>query len=208
MEKPYSGLTARVQLNGVTIGYLNSLELNLEKDIAEVLQFGAQYKEKLPTIKNWTASSEGTVAFASGESQHKLYQAFESGEFVTLTIKLDEGVYFEGQALISTLSISGAPDDALSISVEFEGSGAILFTLPETVTVTISSGVGGTTNPAGVIRVAKGSTVTVTCLPANGKAADKYGLNGAEPSEAITGNAFTTSALSADTTIYVTFKNA
>lgn len=208
MEKPYSGLTARVQLNGVTIGYLNSLELNLEKDIAEVLQFGAQYKEKLPTIKNWTASSEGTVAFASGESQHKLYQAFESGEFVTLTIKLDEGVYFEGQALISTLSISGAPDDALSISVEFEGSGAILFTLPETVTVTISSGVGGTTNPAGVIRVAKGDTVTVTCLPANGKTADKYGLNGATPATAITSNSFTTSALSADTTIYVTFKNA
>lgn len=208
MEKPYSGLTARVQLNGVTIGYINSLELNLEKDIAEVLQFGAQYKEKLPTIKNWTASSEGTVAFAAGESQHKLYQAFESGEFVTLTIKLDEGVYFEGQALISTLSISGAPDDALSISVEFEGSGAILFTLPETVTVTISSGVGGTTNPAGIIRVAKGGTVTVTCLPANGKTADKYGLNGATPATTITSNSFTTSALSADTTIYVTFKNA
>lgn len=208
MEKPYSGLTARVQLNGVTIGYLNSLELNLEKDIAEVLQFGAQYKEKLPTIKNWTASSEGTVAFASGESQHKLYQAFESGEFVTLTIKLDEGVYFEGSALISTLSISGSPDDALSISVEFEGSGAILFTLPETVQVTISSGVGGTTNPAGIIRVAKGGTVTVTCLPANGKTADKYGLNGATPATAITSNSFTTSALSADTTIYVTFKNA
>ena len=208
MEKPYSGLTARVQLNGVTIGYINSLELNLEKDIAEVLQFGAQYKEKLPTIKNWTASSEGTVAFASGESQHKLYQAFESGEFVTLTIKLDEGVYFEGSALISTLSISGSPDDALSISVEFEGSGAILFTLPETVQVTISSGIGGTTNPAGIIRVAKGGTVKVTCLPANGKTADKYGLNGATPSTAITSNSFTTSALSSDTTIYVTFKNA
>lgn len=208
MEKPYSGLTARVQLNGVTIGYINSLELNLEKDIAEVLQFGAQYKEKLPTIKNWTASSEGTVAFAAGESQHKLYQAFESGEFVTLTIKLDEGVYFEGSALISTLSISGSPDDALSISVEFEGSGAILFTLPETVQVTISSGIGGTTNPAGIIRVAKGGTVTVTCLPANGKTADKYGLNGATPATTITSNSFTTSALSADTTIYVTFKNA
>lgn len=208
MEKPYSGLTARVQLNGVTIGYLNSLELSLEKDIAEVLQFGAQYKEKLPTIKNWTASSEGTVAFAAGESQHKLYQAFESGEFVTLTIKLDEGVYFEGSALISTLSISGSPDDALSISVEFEGSGAILFTLPETVQVTISSGVGGTTNPAGIIRVAKGGTVTVTCLPANGKTADKYGLNGVTPATTITSNSFTTSALSADTTIYVTFKNA
>ena len=208
MERPYSGLTARVQLNGVTIGYINSLELNLEKDIAEILQFGAQYKEKLPTIKNWTASSEGTVAFAAGESQHKLYQAFESGEFVTLTIKLDEGVYFEGSALISSLSISGSPDDALSISVEFEGSGGVAFTLPETVQVTISSGVGGTTNPAGIIRVAKGGDLTITCLPANGKAADKYGLNGATPATSITANSFTLSAISADTTVEVTFKDA
>lgn len=208
MERPYSGLTARVQLNGITIGYLNSVELNIEKDIAEILQFGAQYKEKLPTIKNWTASSEGTVAFAAGESQHKLYQAFESGEFVTLTIKLDEGVYFEGTALVKSLSISGSPDDALKISVEFEGSGAVSFTLPETVQVTIYSGVGGTTNPAGIIRVAKGGTVTVTCLPANGKTADKYVLNGATTSTAISGNSFTTSALSAGTTIYVAFKDA
>ena len=208
MERPYSGLTARVQLNGVTIGYLNSLELNLEKDIAEILQFGAQYKEKLPTIKNWTASSEGTVAFAAGESQHKLYQAFESGEFVTLTVKLDEGVYFEGQALISSLSISGSPDDALSISVEFEGSGGIAFTLPETVQVTISSGVGGTTNPAGIIRVAKGGSLTVTCLPAEGKTADKYGLNGATPATTITANSFTLATINADTTVEVTFKDA
>lgn len=208
MEKPYSGLTARVQLNGVTIGYLNSLELNLEKDVAEILQFGAQYKEKLPTIKNWTASSEGTVAFAAGESQHKLYQAFESGEFVTLTIKLDEGVYFEGQALISSLSISGSPDDALSLSAEFEGSGGLAFTLPETVQVTISSGVGGTTNPAGIVRVAKGGPLTVTCLPAMGKVADKYGLNGATPATTITANSFTLATVSADTVVEVTFKNA
>ena len=65
-EKPYTGLTALVMLNGTTIGYINSVELSLEKDIAEILQFGAQYREKLPTIKNWTASSDGTVAFASG----------------------------------------------------------------------------------------------------------------------------------------------
>ena len=88
MEKPYSGLTALIKINGVKVAYLNNLELNLEKDIAEILQFGAQYREKLPTIKNWTASNEGTVAFAAGESQHKLYQAFESGELVTLTIQL------------------------------------------------------------------------------------------------------------------------
>lgn len=207
MERPYSGLTARVMLNNTLIGYINNVELSLEKDIAEILQFGAQYKEKLPTTKNWTASADGTAAFAAGESQHKLYQAYESGEFVTLTIKLDEGVYFEGNALISSLSISGSPDDALSLSAEFEGSGAVSFTLPETVQVIVKSGVGGTTNPAGVIRVAKGGNLVVTCLPAAGKTADKYGLNGTTPATAISDNTFTLSAISADTSVDVAFED-
>lgn len=206
MEKPYSGLTALIKINGVKVAYLNNLELNLEKDIAEVLQFGAQYKEKLPTIKNWTASNEGTVAFAAGESQHKLYQAFESGELVTLTVQLDQGVYFEGNALVSSLSISGAPDDALSISVEFEGSGGITFTLPQTVQLVIRSGVGGTTDPAGVLRVAKTTgSVVVTCLPAAGKEAKSYSLNSGAATT-ITANTFTVTNLTADeNTLEVTF---
>lgn len=206
-DKPFSGLTARVMLNNTLIGYLNSVELDLEKDVAEVIQFGAQYREKLPTIKNWTASSEGTVAFAAGNAQHKLYQAYESGEEVTLTIKLNDNVYFEGKALISSLSISGSPDEAMSISVEFEGSGAIEFTIPETVSVTISSSVGGTTDPAGVVYVAKGKTLDVTCAPASGMKASGYSLNGAATTT-ITNNKFTTTALTADSTIEVTFVKA
>lgn len=206
MEKPYSGLTALIKINGVKVAYLNNLELNLEKDIAEVLQFGAQYKEKLPTIKNWTASNEGTVAFAAGESQHKLYQAFESGELVTLTVQLDQGVYFEGNALVSSLSISGAPDDALSISVEFEGSGGITFTLPQTVQLVIRSGVGGTTDPAGVLRVAKTTgSVVVTCLPAAGKEAKSYSLNSGA-AQTFSNNTFTITGLTAaENTLEVTF---
>lgn len=206
MEKPYSGLTALVKVDGARVAYLNNLELNLEKDIAEIIQFGAQYREKLPTIKNWTASNEGTVAFAAGESQHKLYQAFESGELVTLTIQLDNNVYFEGDALISSLSISGAPDDALTISVEFEGSGGITFNLPETVQLVIRSGVGGTTDPAGVLRVAKTSgSVTVTCLPAAGKEAKSYSLNDGSATT-ITSNSFTITGLTtAENIVVVTF---
>ena len=207
MEKPYTGLTALVKINGTAVGYINNVELSLEKDVAEILQFGAQYREKVPTIKNWTASSEGTVAFAAGEGQHKLYQAFESGELVTLQVKLDESVYFEGSALVSSLSISGSPDDAMSISVEFEGSSAVTFTLPETVTVIITSGVGGTTTPAGTIRSVKAGDLTITCSPAAGKVADKYFLNSAPTGTAIVANAFTLTALAADATVNVTFKS-
>lgn len=204
MEKPYSGLTALIKVNGVTLGYMNGIELNLEKDIAEILQFGAQYKEKIPTIKNWSASSDGTVAFAAGESQEKLFLAFESGELITLQIKLDASVYFEGEALVSSLSISGSPDGELTITAEFEGSGGVTFVLPETVVITIRSGVGGTTNPVGILRVTKGGTLAVTCTPSAGQEAKSYKIGDGAAID-IAANAFTTAALNADGVINVTF---
>lgn len=208
MERPYTGLTAAIKVNKSLVGYLNSVELNLEKDVIEILQFGDQYRQKVPAIKNWTASSEGTVAFAAGESQHKLYQAYESGELVTLQIMLDDVTNFEGKALISSLSISGAPDDAMNISVEFEGSGAVVFTLPQTFFVDITSGVGGTTEPAGSVRVVAGQSLEITVTPAAGKVADKYYKDGNTSGEAVpVGNKITVSNISANHTIDVTFKD-
>ena len=185
-ERPYTGLTARIKINGTLIGYLNSVELSLEKEIIEILQFGARYKEKVPAINNWTASAEGTVAFAAGESQHKLYQAYESGELVELDILLDELTGFNGKAYVSSLNISGAPDDAMNISAEFEGSGGTTLTLPETYFLDISSGVGGTTNPAGNIRVVSGKPFTIDVTSAIGKKPSKYYLDDATTGEDIT----------------------
>ena len=215
-ERPYTGLTARIKINNTLIGYLNSVELNLEKEIIEILQFGAKYKEKVPAINNWTASSEGTVAFAAGESQHKLYQAYESGELVELTIMLDEVTSFTGKAYVSSLSISGAPDDAMNISVEFEGSGGTTLTLPETYFLDISSGVGGTTVPAGNIRVVAGQTFSIKVVPAIGKKANKYTIDGGTETAVPTGttdptypgvqvSTITTEAITADHKIHVTF---
>lgn len=128
-EKPYTGLTAAISLGETNLAYMNNLELNLDRSIIEILQFGAQYKEKIPGIKNWTASVEGTVAFDAAGSQKTLVDKFESGEEVDLKVLLKEGTYFEGKAIIASLSISGTPDEALTISAEFEGSGAVSLTV-------------------------------------------------------------------------------
>lgn len=203
-EKPYSGLTAAIKINGTILGYMNNVELNIDKDIVEVIQFGSQWKEKQATIKDWKATAEGTVAFVAGGSQQKLYQAFVSGELITLITQLDASVFFEGTALVSSLSISGAPDDNMNISAEFEGSGGLTFTLPTTVFVTITSDVGGTTDPAGTIRLAKTSgSVVVTCTPSSGKVANKYYVNGSDTGNAIVANTFTLTSLTANTTVRV-----
>ena len=55
-EKPYTGLTAELKLNDVVLAYMSGFDLNLEKNIIEILQFGARYTEKVPAVKDWSAN--------------------------------------------------------------------------------------------------------------------------------------------------------
>lgn len=132
-EKPFTGLTASVKVgpksNAETIAYISGVDLTLEKEIIEILAFGMQYKEKVPAVKDWSASVEGTVALATGGTQKQFYDAFESGEPLTIGIYLDESNYFEGTGYVSSFDISAAPDDKISLSAEIAGSGATVLTL-------------------------------------------------------------------------------
>ena len=133
-EKPFTGLTASVKVGSgegaKVLAYISGVDLNLEKDIIEILSFGMTYKEKVPAIKDWSASIDGTVALATGGTQKELYDAFESGAPLTLGIYLDTTTYFEGTGYVQSFDISAAPDDKISLSSEIAGSGATTLTLP------------------------------------------------------------------------------
>lgn len=132
-EKPYTGLTASVKIgsgtSAKTIAYISGVDLSLEKEIIEILAFGMQYKEKVPAVKDWSASVEGTAALAAEGTQKEFYDAFESGNPLTLGIYLDEDTYFEGTGYVSSFEISAAPDDKISLSSEIAGSGAAVLNL-------------------------------------------------------------------------------
>lgn len=99
-EKPFTGLTASVKVgsgpSAKTLAYISGVDLNLDKEIIEILAFGMKYKEKVPAVKDWTASIDGTVALAAGGTQKQFYDAFESGDPLTIGIYLDDTTYFEG----------------------------------------------------------------------------------------------------------------
>lgn len=205
-ERPYTGLTAEIKVNNSVLGYMSGVDLTLEKNIIEILQFGARYQEKVPAIKNWTANVDGTAAFTSGGSQHKLYQAFENDEEITVGIFLDDKVYFEGKAFVENLNITGAPDDKMNISCDLSGNGAITFTVPEVYLVDVHSGVGGTTTPGGSQKVAKGEQIAITITPAVGYTLDKLMDNAEDKTTSVSGNTYTLTNVTADHEIAVTFK--
>ena len=129
-EKPFTGLTASVKLGDTILAYVSGVDLSLEKEIIEILAFGMQFKEKVPAIKDWSASIDGTVALAKDGTQEQLYNAFDSGDPVTIGIYLNENTYFEGTGYVSSFKISAAPDDKITLSSEIAGSGATTLTLP------------------------------------------------------------------------------
>ena len=133
-EKPFTGLTAKVKIGTSTaakvLAYISGCDLTLEKEVIEILQFGATFKEKVPAIKDWSLSIDGTVALATGGTQKELYDAFESGNPLTIGIYLDDTTYFEGTGYVTSFNISAAPDDKISLTSEIAGSGATTLTVP------------------------------------------------------------------------------
>ena len=133
-EKPFTGLTASLKIGtgpqAKTLAYVSGVDLTLEKEIIEILGFGMTYKEKVPAIKDWSASIDGTVALSADGTQKELYDAFESGDPLTIGIYLDASTYFEGTGYVSSFNISAAPDDKISLTSEIAGSGATTLTLP------------------------------------------------------------------------------
>lgn len=207
-ERPYTGLTAEIKIGDVPLAYMSGLDLTLEKAIIEVLQFGARFQEKVPAIKDWSATVDGTVALAPGGSQQKLYDAFNNDEEITVGIFLNEFVYFEGKAYVTNFNINGSPDDKMNLSCDLEGNGAVLLTLPNTYRIVANSGVGGTVIPGGATMVAANGTYQLTIAPAPNYVVDTLIDNGVDQTAQVSANLYTVSDVTEDHTIDITFKTS
>lgn len=134
-EKPYTGLTACVKVGtgeeAKVLAYISGADLTLEKDIIEILAFGHKFKEKVPAIKDWSLSLDGTVALAAEGSQRELYERFDDAKPITVGIYLDDVTYFEGTGYVSSFNISAAPDDKINLTSEIAGSGATILIMNE-----------------------------------------------------------------------------
>ena len=69
MARLYAGKTGAIAIGGKDVAHMGSWSLSLEQDIHEVISFGNRFKEKVPTILDWTASADGTADFDTESGQ-------------------------------------------------------------------------------------------------------------------------------------------
>ncbi len=131
----YSGVTGKISIKkgedtAIDIVHMSSWSVELTKDIIEAVSFGEDYKEKVPSIKDWSASADGSADFDKDGGQKVLLDAFESGVKLVASFYLDEDTFFVGDCYIESLSIEHAADGKGDISISLAGSKAVSLTVP------------------------------------------------------------------------------
>lgn len=122
-----AGKDGEVKLSSNKIGYIDNFSLSVEAGIAEVSQLGDQWKEFIGTAKGWSGSLSGT--FDYGDAQQKSIVdnliSNSASTSVTLAFKVSASLTLTGIAWISNASIGASHGDKITISFNFQGSGAL-----------------------------------------------------------------------------------
>lgn len=131
----YTGVTGKITIKkgsatAVDIVHIANWSVELSKELLEVVSFGSTYKEKVPSIKDWTASAEGSADFTPEGGQKMLLDAFESGEILEASFYLDATTFLVGDCYVESLSVEHAADGKADISISLSGSGAVALTVP------------------------------------------------------------------------------
>jgi predicted secreted protein len=123
-----AGKAGKLSIGTNQVSSIESWSLDLGLDTLEITALGDQWKKFIAGLKEWSASAEGSfLIHTDTNGQTALQTAFLNGTEVQLRLYLNLTNYYAGNAFISSLSVEDPVDDKVSVSFEFQGSGALTY---------------------------------------------------------------------------------
>ncbi|MHA1210307.1 MAG: phage major tail protein, TP901-1 family [Candidatus Freyarchaeota archaeon] len=121
----------QVDVSGVptTIAGQKNATLSLSSDTIDTTskdtaESNGDWRTFLSGIKSWTLSCDGL--YVDGDpALDELQTKFEAGEAVSLTMSQSGAWTATGNAIITSLDYDASLEDAMTVSAEFQGTGAI-----------------------------------------------------------------------------------
>ena len=123
-----AGKDGEIDLGVNKVGYIDNFSLSIEAGTAEVSSLGDQWKEFIGTAKGWSGSFSGTFDYGDTNGQKAIIDNLISANAstsVTLKFKVSASLTLTGTAWISNGTIGGSHGDKITISFNFQGSGAL-----------------------------------------------------------------------------------
>ena len=130
----YSGLTAKMTVDGATVAYVSNFSVEQTRDVTETSYLGEDAKEKSYGLYSWTASADGTADFVGDAAQAALHNAMKNRKTVNVVFYLNttEGAIetLSGTGLIESLSLEMSAEDKGSISIGISGKCFLTYAAP------------------------------------------------------------------------------
>lgn len=87
------------------------------------------WKEFLAGLKEWSGSAEGNFKFTDTTGQKAIFDAWTNGTSLTAEFRLGAtSPKFSGTIYVNGISIEDPVDDKITVSFDFQGSGALTYT--------------------------------------------------------------------------------
>lgn len=123
-----AGKSGKLGLGANTVVDVSSWSLELGADTLDVTALGDDWKKFIAGLKEWSASAEGFYSVhTDATGQKALQDAYLNSTEVSLKLFVNASNYYSGSAYISGMSVEDPVDDTVSISFEFQGTGALSY---------------------------------------------------------------------------------
>lgn len=123
------GNDLEVYIGGDLVGKATSATLNINSNLLDAsTKESAGWLAQCAGQKSWDVSSEALVDFSLTYGVSELYTAFLAGTEVALVFGEGTGAdaKFEGNAIVSSISINAANEELATVSVTFSGTDALV----------------------------------------------------------------------------------
>jgi predicted secreted protein len=123
-----AGKSGKLGLGVNTVVDVSSWSLELGTDTLDVTALGDNWKKFIAGLKEWSASAEGFYSVHTDTNGQKALQdAYLNSTEVSLRLYVNAVNYYSGSAYISGLTVEDPVDDTVSVSFEFQGTGALAY---------------------------------------------------------------------------------
>ncbi len=117
------GYQGNIKVGGVTIGEMSDWSLDVSADIVDTSAFSDEWKKKVGTQKDWTGNCSGRL-----DTTNAGQSALIVGSEVTLQFYIDDIHYYEGDAIVESISRSAAVAGTIDVTFNFTGNGELTYT--------------------------------------------------------------------------------
>ncbi len=122
------GCDGSLKIGEKVIGYIDTWSLSVNKGSSDVTSLGKTWREYMSTIKDWSGSFNAVV-LDSAEHKGVVEEIITNADTeLTCEFKAGNEVSFTGKIKVTSASISATQGEKTSLSVNFQGNGALSVT--------------------------------------------------------------------------------